>query len=49
MNNQKDKESLSEKERRALPLFVEFIKFSAAFAIIIMTALVALQVASEAL
>jgi hypothetical protein len=48
MNNQKKKESLIEKERRALPLFVEFVKFSAVFAVIIMTALIVLHVASAA-
>lgn len=49
MNNQEKKESLVEKERRALPLFVEFVKFSAVFAVIIMTALLTLQFASAAM
>lgn len=49
MNNQNNKETLAEKERRALPLVVEFVKFSAAFACIIAIALFTLQVASAAL
>lgn len=49
MNNQKNKETLVEKERRALPLVVEFVKFSAAFAVIIALALLTLQVASAAM
>ena len=48
MNN-KNKETLIEKERRALPLVVEFVKFSATFASIIALALFALQVASAAM
>jgi hypothetical protein len=49
MNKPKNKESLSEKERRALPLIVEFVKFSAAFAVIIALALLALRAASAAI
>ena len=48
MNNQ-DKESLVEKERRMLPFFVEFVKFSSGFAIIIAAALVTLHAASAAM
>lgn len=49
MMTPKDNETLAEKERRALPLVVEFVKFSAAFACIIAIALFTLQVASAAL
>lgn len=38
-----------ERERRMLPFFIEFVKFSAAFAIIIATALLTLHVASAAM
>jgi hypothetical protein len=48
MSNQKNKETFIEKERRALPLVVEFVKFSAVFAVIIAIALLTLQVASAA-
>jgi hypothetical protein len=56
MNNQKNNlpagrqgESFRTQERRALPFFVEFVKFSAAFAVIIAAALFALNVASAAM
>lgn len=49
MNNQGNKESLRSQERRALPFFVEFVKFSAVFAVIIMTALIALHAAAAAM
>lgn len=49
MNNQKNKESLRDKELRALPLLVEFVKFSATFAVIIAIALLTLHVASAAM
>lgn len=49
MSNQKNKETFIEKERRALPRIVEFVKFSAAFAVIIALALLTLQVASAAM
>jgi len=49
MNNPKNKESMRDKERRALPFFVEFVKFSSAFAVIIAAALLTLHVASAAL
>lgn len=49
MNNQKNKESLRDTERRALPFFVEFVKFAAAFAVIIAVALITLQFASAAM
>ncbi len=49
MNNQKSKESLRAAERRALPFFVEFVKFSTGFAVIIATALIALHAASAAM
>lgn len=41
--------NLKNKERRALPFFVEFVKFSSAFACIIAAALLSLRVASAAL
>lgn len=47
--NPQNKESLVEKELRALPFFVEFVKFSAGFAVIIAAALVTLHVASAAM
>jgi len=49
MNNQQNKESLEERERRMLPFFVEFVKFSAAFAVIIAAALLTLQATSAAM
>lgn len=54
MNDQENKmsmkeETLAEKERRALPFFVEFVKFSSVFAVIIAVALVTLQVASASI
>ena len=49
MNNQKNKEQRREVERRALPFFVEFVKFAAGFTVIIMVALIALHVASAAM
>ena len=36
-------------ERRMLPFFIEFVKFSTAFAVIIAAALLTLQVASAAM
>jgi hypothetical protein len=47
--NPKNRESFRETERRALPFFVEFVKFSTGFAVIIATALIALHVASAAM
>lgn len=38
-----------EKQRRMLPFFVEFVKFSTAFAVIIAVALLTLHVASASL
>jgi hypothetical protein len=49
MNNQNSKENLPKRELRLLPFFVEFVKFSAIFAIIIAAALVTLHVASAAM
>lgn len=49
MNNQKNKESLRDRERRMLPFFVEFVKFSTAFAVIVAAALLTLHVASAAM
>ena len=46
---QNNKESLAALERRALPFFVDFVKFAAAFAIIMMCALIALHAASAAM
>jgi hypothetical protein len=49
MNNQRNRESLRERERRMLPFFVEFVKFASGFAVIVAAALVTLQVASAAM
>ena len=49
MNNQKNKESLRARERRMLPFFVEFVKFSTMFAVIIAAALLTLHAASAAM
>ena len=49
MNKQKNKESRQETERRALPFFIEFVKFAAGFAVITMFALIALHFASAAM
>ncbi|MFZ2167620.1 MAG: hypothetical protein WAV50_01980 [Minisyncoccia bacterium] len=49
MNDPRNKESTIARERRALPFFVEFVKFSTGFAVIIMTALLALHAASAAM
>ncbi len=49
MNNPKNKESLIARERRMLPFFVEFVKFSSVFAVIIAIALISLRVASASL
>lgn len=49
MSAQTNKEIEAARERRALPFFVEFIKFSAAFAVIIMAALLTLHAASAAI
>jgi hypothetical protein len=38
-----------DKERRMLPFFIEFVKFSTGFAVIIAVALVALRATSAAL
>ena len=46
MNNQKNNRDA---ERRMLPFFVEFVKFSSGFAVIIAAALLALHVASAAM
>ena len=44
--NQKKREAL---ERKALPFFVEFVKFSAAFTVIVMFALIAMRAAAQAM
>ena len=49
MNNRINEETRTERMRRTLPFFVEFVKFSSAFAIIIAVALIALHVASAAM
>lgn len=49
MNNLKNKENRRAAERRALPFFVEFVKFSTGFAVIIAVALLTLRVATIAL
>jgi hypothetical protein len=46
MNPDNDTQTLNSAERRALPFFVEFVKFATGFAVIIATALIALHVAS---
>ncbi|MEK7101907.1 MAG: hypothetical protein AAB882_02005 [Patescibacteria group bacterium] len=48
MNNLENK-SQRARERRALPFFVEFVKFSSGFAAIIAVALFTLHVASAAM
>lgn len=48
MNNLKN-ETRTERERRALPFFVEFVKFSTGFAVIIAVALFSLRIASTAM
>jgi hypothetical protein len=48
MNDQQNK-AQTERERRMLPFFVEFVKFSTAFAVIIAVALLTLHVASAAM
>ncbi len=48
MNNQKNNNQQA-RERRALPFFIEFVKFATGFAAIIAVALLSLHVASAAL
>ena len=48
MSNLKDNAQRA-RERRVLPLFVEFVKFSTGFAAIVAAALVTLHVASAAM
>lgn len=48
MNNPKNK-SREEAERRILPFFIEFVKFSSGFAAIVAVALLTLHVASVSL
>ncbi|MBI5406057.1 hypothetical protein HY972_03435 [Candidatus Kaiserbacteria bacterium] len=48
MNDQKNKDR-QDSERRMLPFFVEFVKFSTGFAAIVAVALLALHAASAAL
>ncbi|MHB8710386.1 MAG: hypothetical protein ACYC6X_02440 [Minisyncoccota bacterium] len=48
MNNQKNNDR-RETERRMLPYVIEFVKFSAAFAVIIAVALFTLHIASAAM
>ncbi|MBI4065704.1 hypothetical protein HY412_00730 [Candidatus Kaiserbacteria bacterium] len=43
------KNKFIEKERRMLPFFIEFVKFSVAFAVIIAAALLTLHVASASM
>ncbi|MFZ2500522.1 MAG: hypothetical protein WAW90_00865 [Minisyncoccia bacterium] len=49
MNNQKNKESARVSGRRAMPFFVEFVKFCTGFAVIVASALVILHVANAAM
>jgi len=48
MSNPKDNNQIN-RERRMLPFFVEFVKFSTGFAVIIAAALLTLHVASAAM
>jgi hypothetical protein len=48
MNDLSNKERAA-REKRMLPFFVEFVKFSAMFAVIIAVALLTLQAASAAM
>lgn len=49
MNNPYNKESERARERRLLPFFIEFVKFSTGFAAIIAAALFTLHIASAAM
>ncbi|MFA5996104.1 MAG: hypothetical protein WC790_00005 [Candidatus Paceibacterota bacterium] len=49
MNNQKNKESLRDRERRMLPFVVEFVKFSSGFVALVAVALFTLHIASAAM
>ena len=49
MNNLKNKESMRDRERRALPFFVEFVKFATSFVAIVAAALLTLRVAVAAM
>ena len=49
MNDQNNKETPAVRERGILPFFVEFVKFSVMFAVIIAAALVTLHAASAAM
>jgi hypothetical protein len=49
MNNQKNKESIRDKERRMLPFAIEFVKFFTGFIIIVAAALLALHFAVAAM
>ena len=46
MNNPRD--NRAEKERRMLPFFIEFVKFTTGFAVIVAVALLMLNVATVA-
>ena len=48
MNNQKNNNQQA-RERRALPFFIEFVKFATGFAAIIAVALLSLRIASSAM
>ena len=48
MSNLKNKESLHVREKRMLPFFTEFVKFSVGFAVIVAAALLMLNVATVA-
>ncbi len=49
MNNQENNDTLIEKEKRMLPFFVEFVKFSIEFVVILAAALITMHVASAAM
>jgi hypothetical protein len=48
-NNQENRQDGTVRKMRMLPFFVEFIKFSAGFAVIIAAALITLHAASAAM
>lgn len=48
MNNQKN-DSWQKKERRMLPFFIEFVKFTTGFVVIVAAALISLHAVSAAI
>ncbi|MEK7126343.1 MAG: hypothetical protein AAB835_02565 [Patescibacteria group bacterium] len=49
MNNPRNNEQKRTDEKRILPLFIEFVKFTTGFAAIVAAALIALNIASAAM